>query len=366
MMRGTTVLCIGIQFKSGRYFSMFPTIDLFGMKLDSYTVLLSVGVVICMIFIRILADRRKMRGKLQNLILFNAIAAVVLGYGSAVLFQAFYNFMATGKFEIVQNTGATFYGGLIGGTALFIIIYFVVGRFLYPDDKYHVEQFRAVSDLAPAAITVAHAFGRLGCLMAGCCHGRVCDVWYAVPMDIPRDGTSELVNAIPVQYFEALFLFTLSAYLFFSFWKGLKYQMPIYMTSYAVWRFVAEIWRDDYRGETVVNFLTPSQLISILLLVGGLVLLGIEIYLDVKKKNEEAAPVAVSAAETDVPAAETDAPAAETDVPASEADVPASETDAPAAETDAPASETDVPAAETDVPATETDVPTVTDGELHE
>ena len=45
MMRGTTVPCIGIQFKSGRYFSMFPTIDLFGMKLDSYTVLLSVGVV---------------------------------------------------------------------------------------------------------------------------------------------------------------------------------------------------------------------------------------------------------------------------------------------------------------------------------
>jgi phosphatidylglycerol:prolipoprotein diacylglycerol transferase len=358
---------------------MFPTIDLFGMKLDSYTVLLSVGVVICMIFIRILADRRKMRGKLQNLILFNAIAAVVLGYGSAVLFQAFYNFMATGKFEIVQNTGATFYGGLIGGTALFIIIYFVVGRFLYPD-KYHVEQFRAVSDLAPAAITVAHAFGRLGCLMAGCCHGRVCDVWYAVPMDIPRDGTSELVNAIPVQYFEALFLFTLSAYLFVSFWKGLKYQMPIYMTSYAVWRFVAEIWRDDYRGETVVNFLTPSQLISILLLVGGLVLLGIEIYLDVKKKNEEAAPVAVSAAETDVPAAETDvpaaetdvpaaetdAPAAETDVPASETDVPASETDVPASETDVPASEADVPASETEVPASETDVPTATDGELHE
>ena len=51
---------------------MFPTLDFFGMKLDSYTVMLSVGVVICMIFIRLLADRRKMRGKLQNLILFNA------------------------------------------------------------------------------------------------------------------------------------------------------------------------------------------------------------------------------------------------------------------------------------------------------
>ena len=255
---------------------------LFGM--DLYTILISVGVVVCMIFIRLLGDRRKMRGKLQNLVLFNAIFAVVLGYGSAVLFQAFYNYMATDTFEIVNNTGSTFYGGLIGGTALFIVIYFVAGHFLFPD-KYHVGQFRAISDLAPAAITVAHGFGRLGCLMAGCCHGKVCDVWYAVPMDIPRDGTSELVNAIPVQLFEALFLFALSAFLFISFWKGWKYQMPIYMTSYAVWRFVAEIWREDYRGETVVDFLTPSQLISVLLLVGGLVLLGIEIYLDVKKKH---------------------------------------------------------------------------------
>ena len=276
---------------------MYPTINLFGMKLDTYTVLLSVGVIVCMIFISLLADRRKMRGKLQNLVLFNAIAAVVLGYGSAVLLQAFYNYMAGGKFEIVQNTGATFYGGLIGGTALFIIIYFVVGHFLYPD-KYHTGQFRTVSDLAPAAITVAHGFGRLGCLMAGCCHGKVCDVWYAVPMDIPRDGTSEMVNAIPVQLYEALFLFALCAFLFFSFWKGWKYQMPIYMVAYAIWRFVAEIWREDYRGETVVDFLTPSQLISVLLLVGGLLLLGIEIYLDVKKKGSTPPPEAIPAVET--------------------------------------------------------------------
>ena len=262
---------------------MYPYDIIFGM--DLYAILLSVGVIVCMLFIRLQADWRGLRAKLQNLILFNTIAAVVLGYGFAVLFQAFYNYLAKGSFEIVRNTGATFYGGLIGGTAMFIIIYFVAGHFLYRDG-YHAQNFRTVSDLAPAAITVAHGFGRLGCLMAGCCHGKVCDAWYALPMNIPGDGTAELVKAVPVQLYEALFLFALSGILLLMFKKGKRYEMPVYMMAYACWRFVAELMRTDYRGATVVDFLSPSQLISVLLLAGGMILLAVELYVDGKKKAQ--------------------------------------------------------------------------------
>lgn len=267
---------------------MYPYDIIFGM--DLYSILISVGVIVCMIFIRLQADWRGLKAKLQNLVLFNTIAAVVLGYGGAVLLQAFYNFMAKGKFEIVNNTGATFYGGLIGGTAMFIIIYFVVGHFLYPDG-YHARNFRTVSDLAPAAITVAHGFGRLGCLMAGCCYGAKCDAWYGIKM------VGLGYKVVPVQLFEALFLFGLSAVLLILFKKGKKYQMPIYMMAYACWRFVAELMRNDYRGATIVDFLTPSQFISVLLLAGGLILLGIELYLDGKKPatNETAEAKAVAA-----------------------------------------------------------------------
>lgn len=267
---------------------MYPYDIIFGM--DLYSILISVGVIVCMIFIRLQADWRGLKAKLQNLVLFNTIAAVVLGYGGAVLLQAFYNFMAKGKFEIVNNTGATFYGGLIGGTAMFIIIYFVVGHFLYPDG-YHARNFRTVSDLAPAAITVAHGFGRLGCLMAGCCYGAKCDAWYGIKM------VGLGYKVVPVQLFEALFLFGLSAVLLILFKKGKKYQMPIYMMTYACWRFVAELMRNDYRGATIVDFLTPSQFISVLLLAGGLILLGIELYLDGKKPaaNETAEAKAVAA-----------------------------------------------------------------------
>ena len=271
---------------------MYPYEIIFGM--DLYSILISVGVIVCMLFIRLQADWRGLKAKLQNLILFNTIAAVVLGYGSAVLFQAFYNFMAKGKFEVVNSTGSTFYGGLIGGTAMFIIIYFVAGRFLYRDG-YHVRNFRTVSDLAPAAIAVAHGFGRLGCLMAGCCYGAKCDAWYGIEM------VHLGYKVVPVQLYEALFLFALSGVLLLMFKKGKKYEMPTYMMAYACWRFVAELLRNDYRGATVVDFLTPSQFISVLLLAGGLLLLGIELYVDRGGKKPAESANAVGSGDSDGP-----------------------------------------------------------------
>ncbi len=265
---------------------------------DLYSILLTVGVFLCMLFIRLQGDWRGFSARLQNLLLLNTVAAVVLGYGFAVLFQAFYNYMDDGKFEIVHNTGATFYGGLLGGTLMFIVIYFAAGHFLFPDGS-HKTRFREVSDLAAACITGAHGFGRLGCLMAGCCHGKATDAWYGVLMNIPGDGTNEMVRVIPVQLYEAVFLLLCSALFLCLFKTGRKYLLPSYMMVYAVWRFIAEMLRDDDRGATVVDFLSPSQLISVLLLAGGLLLLGIELYVDDRKKRD--APLSASAGEPDMP-----------------------------------------------------------------
>lgn len=255
---------------------MYPYEIIFGM--DLYSILIAVGVILCMVFIRLQSDWRGLRAKLQNLYLFGTIGAVVLGYGFAVLFQAFYNYMENGRFEIVENTGSTFYGGLLGGSAIFILIYFTVGRFLFKD-KYHVPHFRTATDIAPACITVAHGFGRLGCLMAGCCYGVRCEDWYCIEMvDLGY-------KVVPVQLFEALFLFALSGVFLVLFKKGKRYLMPGYMMAYALWRFLAELMRGDERGKTIVDFLSPSQLISVLLLVGGLVLLAVELYADRRRKD---------------------------------------------------------------------------------
>ena len=289
---------------------MFPYKVFLGM--DLYTLLMVAGVVACMLFIRLMGDKRDFRPAFQNLLIINTVLAVVAGYGSAVLFQAYYNYRANGTFEIVSSTGATFYGGLIGGTAVFIIVYFLVGFLLFPDG-YHKKNFRAVADLAAPSIAVAHGFGRLGCLMAGCCHGRQTDAWYGVTMHIPHH--TEPVKVVPVQLYEALFLFALAGILLWLFLRGKKYLMPAYMMTYAVWRFFAETLRGDYRGATVVKSLSPSQYISVLMFLAGLMLLLLQMYVDAGRAAKKDAELPEESAE------ETSEDASEETEPANEGDL---------------------------------------------
>ena len=46
--------------------------------------------------------------------------------------------------------------------------------------------------------------------------------------------------------------------------------MSIYMLSYGIWRFIIENFRADDRGSTIVNFLTPSQLTAVIMILGSI------------------------------------------------------------------------------------------------
>ena len=90
-----------------------------------------------------------------------------------------------------------------------------------------------------------------------------------------------------------------------AFFKKKSYLLPIYMVAYGLWRFVAEYLRADDRGATVVDFLSPSQLISVLLIAGGLAVAAVELYVDQKKKKAaEAVPPEEADAATQPPAEE--------------------------------------------------------------
>ena len=239
---------------------MYPNEIFLGMGL--YEIMLAVGFFGALLYFRVFADRARFGAKLQNLVLLCAVSALISGYGFAVLAQAIYNALESGHFEIANNTGATFYGGLIGGAGMFIAIYFAVGHFrLKPREA--VENFPHLADIAAGSIAVAHGFGRLGCLFAGCCYGNVTDAWYGIYHH------SIGVKVVPVQLFEAIFLFGLCAVLTWRLLKGRKNNMAIYLMSYAVWRFAAEYLRADDRGATVVSFLSPSQFVAILLFALG-------------------------------------------------------------------------------------------------
>ena len=242
---------------------MYPYSIIFGI--DLYTVFLCVGIIGAIVVFRLFSDRIKMNWRVQNFCILVAFVSIVIGYLSAVFFQALYDIESRGGFIIDSSTGATFYGGLIGGAGCFIALYFGIGNFWFKD-KIHIDSFFSLADIAAASIAIAHGFGRIGCLMAGCCHGKIVDAWYSVYMSAIN------AKAVPLQLYEALFLFALFGFFTFRVFTRRSCNLPLYMAIYGVWRFVIEYFRTDDRGSTVVDFLSPSQFIAVLMIIGSVAL----------------------------------------------------------------------------------------------
>ncbi len=254
---------------------MYPYDIIPGTGINLYVICLGLAAVAAILSFSKLADVAGISAKVQNMSLYTAILAILFGYGSAVLFQAFYNMIADGTFTLDKGTGATFYGGLIGGVVAFIAIYFLWGNFKFDDDTYKREFF-CVANVAPASITIAHGIGRIGCLMAGCCHGPRTDSWCGITMK------NLGYKVIPTQLFEAIFLFLMFALMVYCIYKKKTYNMPIYMVGYGFWRFILEYVRADDRGATIISSLTPSQLIALIMIISGIALFVI-----LKKVNEK-------------------------------------------------------------------------------
>lgn len=248
---------------------MFPQPIIFGLGM--YDILLCAGIVGGFLIFSLLADYHKIRIKVQRFAIICGALAVVLGYGSAVLFQALYNIKSRGEFIIDGSTGATFYGGLVGGVLVFILLFFGIGGFIFKDNR-HAKDFFKIANSAIPGIVLGHSLGRFGCLCAGCCHGAPTDAWYGINMF----NGSEWVRYVPIQLFEAVFLLLLFAFLItFSMLKK-KLILPFYLILYGIWRFAIEYFRGDYRGDTLIELLTPSQLVACVLVVVGIALIFVE------------------------------------------------------------------------------------------
>ncbi len=154
---------------------MYPNELFFGVTL--YEVFITVGVFAAMLLFRRHSIRTGLSAKLHNLVILSAVCAIVTGYFSAFLFQALYDWLDGKPFALNTGTGATFLGGLIGGLAVLTAVYFGAGNLLFPEkgNREHLNHFSDVMDGLAAAVSLGHGFGRIGCLMAGCCHGVLSD-----------------------------------------------------------------------------------------------------------------------------------------------------------------------------------------------
>lgn len=233
---------------------MYPELLHIGsFTLYSYALFVVIGLFAAAFTFRILADKTGLPDRAYNFYLLTGIGSIAVGFLSAMLFQSVYYLIETGEWTF----GAmTFMGGLIGGVACFILVTALLAK------KEYKAHFWRVANLLAPSILVAHAFGRIGCFLNGCCYGRVTDG----PLGVLFPGHTEKV--IPTQLIESAFLFVLFAVLLVLILRYKRGNLPmlVYLYAYSVFRFILEFFRGDDRGE-FLGGLTPSQWQSVFMLL---------------------------------------------------------------------------------------------------
>ena len=244
---------------------MYP--NLFGINDGSYIICMCIGI-LAAVFLAVIFLKKNGEKKSALIDLgICACFAVIFGIIFAILFENIYEAISL-KEQYKWVWKMTFYGGLFGGVGGFLGTYFILR-------KKSTLRLGNILVIAPASIVLAHAIGRIGCFLAGCCYGKPTDSWIGI--EFPGVG-----KVIPTQLIESIFLFVLFGILLFLILKyKFKYGFLIYIPAYAVFRFVIEFFRGDERG--VAFALSPSQVWCIVLFAAS-----IPLYFLLKKYFEKA------------------------------------------------------------------------------
>ncbi len=172
---------------------------------------------------------------------------------------------------MVQHGGLVFYGGLIGA-ALAGGIYV----------RFKQLPLWKVADILAPSIALGYVFGRVGCLMNGCCYGRACDLPWAIHFPPAPDSHGVLVphptngaGVHPTQIYDSLL--NLGFYVFLAWlYRRKKFDgqvFAVYLICYALLRSFVEYFRGDYPVHYLGGVATPAQVLSIGIIAGGLLLL---------------------------------------------------------------------------------------------
>ena len=164
----------------------------------------------------------------------------------------------------IGRSGLVFYGGLIGAS---------LGTILYCW-KNKLPLWK-IGDIMAPSVALGHAFGRIGCLMTGCCYGRTCDLPWAVRFPAESAIAPPGIPLHPTQIYESALNFLFFGFLTWLF-RRKKFDgqiFSVYLMGYAILRATVETFRGDYKPEQYVGgFISPGQGVSIAMFVIGVVL----------------------------------------------------------------------------------------------
>lgn len=248
---------------------MHPIITIGSLQIPGYGLFVGIGVIACIIYsIVVLKCVEKVPNRTLGKTAAVFIPSLILLYIFALLFDGLFHSIQNGKLAL---SGITWEGGVVGGFIGFILL----AHFLIPEKKGDILHYFS---LIVPGVVLGHAFGRIGCYMGGCCYGKI-DFTFGVTF--PEGSLADLQHpndiegslpVLPTQLYEAAFEFALFAFMLIFYKKLKHHNLEIYCIVYGVFRFILEFFRGDDRGSTGF-FLSPSQMMSIILIVAGILII---------------------------------------------------------------------------------------------
>lgn len=235
---------------------MHPVLFQIGvLTIYSYGLMIAIGIMVGLFLARRQAAREGIDpDKIMDITFYILLVALI---GSRLLFVLM-NFeeYADNPIQIfkIWEGGLVFYGGFLPAAAIGI---WYIKRLGLPLWK--------VTDIFAPSIAIGHAFGRIGCFLAGCCYGRPSTLPWAVTFTDPRSLAPQGIPLHPAQLYSSLGLFALFTFLMFLRKKRTFHGEVFwsYALGYSIVRFFEEFMRGDPRGSILGGLLSTSQAISI-------------------------------------------------------------------------------------------------------
>ncbi|MEI2723870.1 MAG: prolipoprotein diacylglyceryl transferase [Verrucomicrobiota bacterium] len=173
-----------------------------------------------------------------------------------------------------QRGGLVYYGGLTGASLAVILF-----------ARWKRIPLWKLADVLTPSIALGSMFGRIGCLMNGCCFGRSCELPWAIRF--PDDHSTQGLPVHPTQIYDALLNLTLYLGLAWLYRRRTfdGQVFAVYLLGYAVTRSIVEAFRGDYNDGHLHGGFTPAHLVSVASLAAGMVL-----FLVLRRRKSATAP----------------------------------------------------------------------------
>lgn len=226
-------------------------LDIGIIKLYTYGLFLALGFMAAVWFSKRNAVRFNTSDQVISDLFFVILLSAIVG-ARALYVLINFDLFRNDPLEIfkIWNGGLVFFGGFIAAVSACIILL-----------KIKKLPIARTADIIAPGIALGHSIGRFGCLFAGCCYGKTCDLPFAIKFTNP-DGLAPLnVYLHPTQIYMVLSNFLLFLVLL---WLQKKKRFDgslflIYVMLYSAFRSGIEFFRGDFRGDFFFEFLSLSQ-----------------------------------------------------------------------------------------------------------